>query len=212
MHCINLGATTIWERWNSVLGDGTISGTEMNSLNHYSYGSVMEYVYRNICGINEMEPGFKKVRFAPQLSNKLQSVSCEYDSVSGKYVSKWKVNADGTVTVHFEVPFNCEAVAVLPGTDGRQVQLQAGVYKETYTPNVDYTKRYSFASRLEEMKDDKEAVAILSEDLPIVAGLIAGGDAETLSMSLEELQFMFFFGLNPAMVRDGVKRLLEIRR
>ncbi|MDE6055170.1 MAG: family 78 glycoside hydrolase catalytic domain, partial [Lachnospiraceae bacterium] len=43
MHCINLGATTIWERWNSVLDDGTISGTGMNSLNHYAYGSVMEY-------------------------------------------------------------------------------------------------------------------------------------------------------------------------
>lgn len=71
MHCVNLGATTIWERWNSILDDGTISGTDMNSLNHYSYGSVMEYVYRYMAGIQEAEPGFKKVRFAPQLNNKL---------------------------------------------------------------------------------------------------------------------------------------------
>lgn len=114
MHCVNLGATTIWERWNSILDDGTISGTDMNSLNHYSYGSVMEYVYRYMAGIQEAEPGFKKVRFAPQLNNKLGYVTYSYDSVSGKYTSAWKINEDGTVTVRFEVPFGCSAVAVLP--------------------------------------------------------------------------------------------------
>ncbi|MBQ7147910.1 MAG: family 78 glycoside hydrolase catalytic domain [Pseudobutyrivibrio sp.] len=211
MHCINLGATTIWERWNSVLDDGKISGTDMNSLNHYSYGSVMEYVYRNICGINQLLPGFRRVKFAPNLNSKLKSAALSYDSASGKYVSRWSINDDGTVTVHFEVPFNCTAVAVLPGTDGKQIELTAGVYQETYKPNVDYTKRYSFASRLEEMKDDSEAVEILGQDLPLLAGLIAGGDPETLSMSLEELQFMFFFGLNPQMVQDGTKRLLELK-
>ncbi len=211
MHCINLGATTIWERWNSVLDDGRISGTDMNSLNHYAYGSVMEYVYRSIAGINETEPGFKSVRFVPTLNSKLKNVKCSYDSVSGKYVSDWSINDDGTVTVHFEIPFNCTAVAVLPGTDGREVKLEAGVFEETYTPNVDYRARYTFASRLEEMKDDAEAIAILGQDLPIVASLIAGGDAETLSMSLEELQFMFFFGLNPQMVQEGTKRLLELK-
>ena len=42
MYAVNLGATTVWERWNSVGPDGTISNTGMNSLNHYAYGSVME--------------------------------------------------------------------------------------------------------------------------------------------------------------------------
>ena len=37
LYAVNLGATTIWERWNSVLPDGSISGTGMNSLNHYAY-------------------------------------------------------------------------------------------------------------------------------------------------------------------------------
>ena len=78
MHCINLGATTIWERWNSILDDGTISGTGMNSLNHYSYGSVMEYVYRFIAGIQPNSAGFKTAFIAPQLSSKLQYVDFKY--------------------------------------------------------------------------------------------------------------------------------------
>ncbi len=210
MHCINLGATTIWERWNSVLDDGRISGTEMNSLNHYSYGSVMEYVYRNIGGINEMAPGFASVHFKPTINSKLKYANLTYDSISGRYVSNWKVNDDGTITVHFEVPFNCTAVAELPGMDGQTVELCAGVYEKTYMPNVDYRKRYRMSSLLEEMKDDKEAIEILKNDLPIVAGLIASDDSETLSMSLEELKFMFFWGLNPQMIQEGTKRLLEL--
>ena len=51
MHCIELGATTIWERWNSVLDNGLLSGTMMNSLNHYAYGAIVEYLYRDVAGL-----------------------------------------------------------------------------------------------------------------------------------------------------------------
>ena len=47
-----MGATTVWERWNSILPDGSISGTGMNSLNHYAYGSIVDWMYRNLCGLN----------------------------------------------------------------------------------------------------------------------------------------------------------------
>lgn len=211
MHCINLGATTIWERWNSVLDDGSISGTEMNSLNHYAYGSVMEYVYRHIAGIQSLAPGFAKVQFAPQPNCKLGHLHCAYDSVSGRYVSDWKINEDGTLTVHFEVPFNACAVAILPGTDGRTVELKAGVYEETYRPNVDYRMRYSMDTRLNQLKDDEEAMAILAEDLPAVVGIIKSNDAESLSMSFADLQFMFFWGFNPEIIQKGCKRVLELK-
>ncbi|WP_280631858.1 hypothetical protein [Paenibacillus sonchi] len=49
---MKLGATTIWERWNSILPDGTISGTGMNSLNHYAYGAIVEWMYRSVAGIS----------------------------------------------------------------------------------------------------------------------------------------------------------------
>lgn len=208
MHCVKLGATTIWERWNSVLDDGTISGTDMNSLNHYAYGSVMEYVYRYIAGIRETEPGFTAVRFAPQLNARLQYVNYSYDSISGTYVSNWRIHADGTVTVHFEVPFGCSATAVLPGTDGEEIELLPGVFEQRYQPKQDYRKLYTMETRLEELQKDERAMEILKTDLPIAYGLIQGQDAEYLSTSLEELQFMFFMGFNPQMVQEAAEKIL----
>ena len=58
---------TIWERWNSVLPDGTVSDTGMNSMNHYAYGAIVEWMYRYMCGINPVEasPGFKRAMLRP---------------------------------------------------------------------------------------------------------------------------------------------------
>ncbi len=210
MHCIRLGATTIWERWNSVLDDGSISGTGMNSLNHYAYGSVMEYVYRHIAGVNETEPGFASVRFAPQLNARLQYVNYSYASVSGTYVSNWRIHADGTVTVHFEVPFGCSATALLPGTDGEEIELSPGVFERTYQPKRDFRKLYTMDTRLEELRQDERAMEILKADLPIAYGLVQSQDAENLSLSLAELQYMFFMGFNPDMVQKAAEKLLDL--
>ena len=46
-----MGATTVWERWNSVLPDGHVSDISMNSLNHYAYGAIAEWMYRWMCGV-----------------------------------------------------------------------------------------------------------------------------------------------------------------
>ena len=210
LHCVNLGATTIWERWNSVLDDGTISGTGMNSLNHYSYGSVMEYVYRDLAGIQPLAPGFARVRFAPQPAWQAGEVSCRYDSVRGVYASSWKINGDGSLSVRFEVPFGCTAEAVLPG-GGETVELTAGVYEKTYLPDHDFRLKYTMDSRLEELKEDPEAIAVLREDLPGAYEMIQSGDEEFLTVSLNELQFFFFRGFNPQMVQAGTRRLFTLR-
>lgn len=212
MHCINLGATTIWERWNSILDDGTISGTDMNSLNHYSYGSVMEYVYRFIAGIQPNSAGFKSAYIAPQINSKLQYMDFSYDSVSGKYSSYWKINDDGTITVRAEVPFGCSAVYRLPGTRGEEVELTSGVFEKTYAPEKDFRLQYSMDSRLEELADDDRAMEIIKNDLPIAYGLIMSGDVESLGLSLNELQFMFFMGFNPQMVMEAANKLLALKK
>ena len=210
LYCVNLGATTVWERWNSVGPDGTISNTGMNSLNHYSYGSVMEYVYRDLAGIQGLTPGYTRVRFAPQPNWRLQELEVAYDSASGVYGSCWRINADGTLTVRFEVPFGCSAQAVLPGC-GEVLELEAGVFEKTYLPEKDYRLKYSMATRLDELRDDPEAVALLREDLPPAIGLLESGDAEFYAMSLGELQFLFFRGFNPPMVQEGTKRLFALK-
>lgn len=80
LYCVNLGATTIWERWNSLLPDGTCSGTGMNSFNHYSYGSVVEFLYAYVGGIRALTPGFKHAVIAPVPDMKFRYFKASYDS------------------------------------------------------------------------------------------------------------------------------------
>lgn len=126
LYAVNLGATTIWERWNSVLEDGTISGTGMNSLNHYSYGSVMEFLYRHSAGIKPIQPGFQKAEIAPKIDRRLGFMECSFDSANGKYVSNWHMEENGEVHFYIEIPFGCEAEVRLPKQETKH--LIAGKY------------------------------------------------------------------------------------
>lgn len=142
---VNLGATTIWERWNSVLADGTISGTGMNSMNHYAYGSIVEWMYRNLCGLRPREdaPGFRKVEIKPDFPRSFKNVEMKYDSPAGTYEISWKL-VKNRVEFNFTIPFNAEAKVTLPGAPkklkvgGKDVNpsgftLKSGQYKVAYT-------------------------------------------------------------------------------
>lgn len=125
---VNMGATTVWERWNSVLPNGLVSDTGMNSMNHYAYGSVVEWMYRYMCGLNPVEecPGFKKARIAPCPDARFEYVSGSYDSASGLYKSSWKYTAAGLVCT-ITVPFDCEAEFVPPAEGAWFVNGQPAV-------------------------------------------------------------------------------------
>ena len=124
---VNMGATTVWERWNSILPDGSISGTGMNSLNHYAYGSIVDWMYRNLCGLNPVEeaPGFKKAVIRPMPDARLSWAKMKLDSAAGTYRIEWKY-VDGQLHGSVTVPFDCQAQLLLP--DGTQRQLTAGTY------------------------------------------------------------------------------------
>lgn len=225
LYCVNLGATTIWERWNSLLADGTCSGTGMNSFNHYSYGSVVEFFYAYIAGIRPAEPGYRRAVIAPEPSMKFRFFNCSYNSASGKYVSNWKIAEDGTFSMHVEIPFGCEAVVTLPRCSGKNVQgidaavgadgsavLSAGVYDFSYTPTRDFRRIYSPATRLGELAGDAEAMAILKEDLPNAYGMILGQDVENMNLSLGELSHMFFMGFAPEAVERATEKICALIR
>ena len=107
---VNMGATTVWERWNSVLPDGLVSDTGMNSMNHYAYGAIVEWMYRFMCGLNPVleQPGFKRARIAPVSDPRFEFARCTYDSAAGLYESGWK-RVDGKLVYTVKVPFDCEA-------------------------------------------------------------------------------------------------------
>lgn len=128
---VKLGATTVWERWNSIDQNGSITGTGMNSLNHYAYGAVLEWVFRHAAGIQPAESGFKKVIFSPEFNADIKSVEAIYDSPFGEYLSAWEMIDENRVRCRFKVPFNGEAKINIPNT-AENVSLTAGEYEFTY--------------------------------------------------------------------------------
>lgn len=211
LYSVNLGATTIWERWNSVGPDGVISDTGMNSLNHYAYGSVMEFVYAYAAGIRPKEPGFKKAVIAPHPDIRIREIDCSYASVNGTYTCNWKIEEDGTLSVHIEIPFDCAAEVQLPGyAAGGSMELSAGSYDFSYMPEEDFRKPYTRETTLARLAKDGQAIGILGKYTPALAGIAASGDPEMGANSLEVLSHMTFLPFDPQALEQAIKEIEEI--
>lgn len=211
MHCINLGATTIWERWNSVLDDGTMSGTMMNSLNHYAYGSVVEFLYKNVAGIRALEPGFRKVQISPLLNQKLRYVKAAYDSACGTYRVEWRIRKDGRVHALVEIPFGCTALVGFPFYPGDATgELGAGVYEFEYQPTEDLRCRYTKKTLFKEMLQDEKAMEVIERISPMLQQFLISGDEEFLHESLNTLEGMFFLGFSPKIIKELTEELTKI--
>lgn len=106
---VKMGATTMWESWDCYAPDGTPSN---NSMNHFAFGCVGEYMFRTLLGIKASKPGYSQVHIEPDLECGLTSVSGFYDSVWGKIEVSWKITG-GCVELDVVIPPNVEAEIVL---------------------------------------------------------------------------------------------------
>lgn len=108
---VKLGATTIWERWNTLDDDGRITSTGMNSMNHYSYGSILEWLVSYVAGIGITEDciGASEILYRPGYNRQLGHLNCCYDSAVGRYESHWKILHENYVYVKLVVPFGGSA-------------------------------------------------------------------------------------------------------
>lgn len=120
LYQVKMGATTMWERWDSILPDGTPKANGMNSFNHYFFGSVMEFIYRRICGIDCSSPGFAKIKIRPAYVEGIESIRGEYDSVVGKITAGYQVQ-NGKIEYFATVPEGVPATVILPNEEEREI-------------------------------------------------------------------------------------------
>jgi alpha-L-rhamnosidase len=104
LYPVTMGATTIWERWDSMLPDGSINPGEMTSFNHYALGAVADWMHRVIGGVAPLEPGYQSVLIAPILSDGIDWARTSFDSPHGLVTVNWE-------RVHDEVQFDIELPA-----------------------------------------------------------------------------------------------------
>lgn len=187
LYAVKMGATTIWERWDSIQPDGRIISNGMNSLNHYSYGSVVEWMYRYVCGIQPIDdsPGFSRFLLHPQPDGSLTGAKAEYDSPKGRIAIGWKRTEQEEMYLKIVVPFDTEAELCLPDAEKNSVNgleeiplrqegtdvyavLEAGTYEISYPFTRKYTFCYSTQNRLEELKKNVDTRKILYEEFPML--------------------------------------------
>jgi alpha-L-rhamnosidase len=114
-YMIEMGATTIWERWDGYVKGRGFQDAGMNSFNHWAFGAVGEWVWRELAGINpdDEQPGYKHFIIRPRPCPGLTWVKAEYDSIRGKIVSDWKLE-NGKFTLRVEAPVSTTATVYVP--------------------------------------------------------------------------------------------------
>ena len=121
---VNMGATTMWEHWDGINDKGEVWSKDMNSFNHYAYGSVADWVYEKAAGIqlDEKNPGFAAVTVAPIPDKRLGMLEASIDTRHGTVSSKWYYK-DGKCRYEITVPVNARIII-----DGKAREAEKGTY------------------------------------------------------------------------------------
>jgi len=123
LYPVTMGATTVWERWDSMLPDGTINPGEMTSFNHYALGAVADWMHRVVGGIAPLASGYGEVLIAPQPGGGITWAETSLESKHGRIAVHWTLEAD-ELCIRAEVPEGVTATIRTP--DGVERRVDAG--------------------------------------------------------------------------------------
>lgn len=116
LYPVTMGATTVWERWDSMRPDGTVNPGTMTSFNHYAFGAVADWLHRTVAGLAPQAAGYREIRIEPRPIAGLEFASARLETPYGRAESGWR-REDGMLTVRAVVPPNTDASVRLPGAE-----------------------------------------------------------------------------------------------
>jgi len=135
LYQVNLGATTMWERWDGWTPGGGFQSVGMNSFNHYAFGAVGQYLYSTVGGINASSPGYKTIEIQPVSRTGLTWANTSYNSVHGLISTAW-TNTGNTFLMSATVPPNTTAQIFIPTTNASAI-TESGLAASS-SPGVTY--------------------------------------------------------------------------
>ena len=121
LYPVTMGATTIWERWDSMMPDGRLNPGDMLSFNHYALGAVADWLHRTVAGLAPAEAGYRRILVAPQPGGGLAHASAAHETPYGRAEVSWR-RAAGKFDLDVTVPPGCTAEVRLPEA-GRPEEL-----------------------------------------------------------------------------------------
>ena len=187
LYPVTMGATTIWERWDSIRPDGTVNPSGMTSLNHYALGAVASWLHRVVGGIEATAPGYRRIRIAPRPGGGLTSATTKHTSVRGEIAVSWH-HENGEMAVDVVVPEGADAVVVLPlHPDAATETVGSGSHSWRYAVPVPKRPEYSMDTSLNVLAADpivwRDVTAVFAKHLPGIP--IDGTAPEAAVMSLD---------------------------
>ncbi|GMM96003.1 alpha-L-rhamnosidase [Microbacterium luteum] len=126
LYPVTMGATTVWERWDSMLPDGSINPGEMTSFNHYALGAVADWLHRSVAGLAPAAPGYRRLRIAPRPLPALEHASTRHLTPYGEAAVAWRREGD-EIVVSAVVPAN--TVAEVDLGDGAAREVASGSHE-----------------------------------------------------------------------------------
>ena len=215
LYCVDQGATTIWERWNSMKPDGSFDESGMNSFNHYAYGSVGSWMAQKLGGLNLVEAGYKKSRIEPMPIKGITQATASIKTVYGLLSCSWECKS-GIFTADISVPCNTTAIIALPGKE--EVHVGSGNYHYEYETDLKLAyERYSMESTLRELFENPISLGILKQyspeitDNPMIEFALGQSIAQLLPMMPEGGAALFDMAIQAANNADNNEGA-EIRR
>ncbi|OQD89900.1 hypothetical protein PENANT_c002G06985 [Penicillium antarcticum] len=142
MYPITMGATTIWERWDSMLPDGSINPGEMTSFNHYALGSIINWLHKTVAGVSPLKPGWRHILIQPVPGGTVTSAEAIYETSYGRLECRWEVDQDGEFHLEVLVPPNSRAKVILPSQTGEEEEEEEEDAKWIGSGNYSFTKPF----------------------------------------------------------------------
>ncbi|CAG9939869.1 unnamed protein product [Clonostachys rosea f. rosea IK726] len=124
LYPVTMGATTVWERWDSMLPDGTINPGEMTSFNHYAFGSIAKFFHERVAGLKRVDPGWRSISVAPLISAAFSHASAQHITPQGIVSCSWETThvdeEQSSISITVTVPYGSTAEIVLPQGSGER--------------------------------------------------------------------------------------------
>ncbi len=154
LYPVTMDATTIWERWDSMLPDGSINPGEMTSFNHYALGAVADWMQRTIGGIAPLEPGYRRIAVRPYPSGGLTAAHASHLTPYGMAECRWKLQT-GKFDITVTVPPNTKALVTLPGRESTSIEVGSGTWQWSVPFDPNYRTTFTLDDFVGDIMSDK---------------------------------------------------------
>ncbi len=168
LYHVKLGGTTVWELWDGVNPDGSFNKFEMNSLNQYAYASIGEWMYKDLCGLRALEPGYRRSLVRPRLIEGVTELSGGIETVYGRLGCK-VICRDRRYEIDVEIPANTTTLVDLPGQEPKE--LGSGSYHFEYATEEDFVRhKYNKETVFGDLLKHPVGSALLKQYAPELLG------------------------------------------